>query len=123
MEYIAILDDDETLRKALGRLLEACSYRVRTYETVGAFIDSLALEAPACVITDLHMRGMTGGELQHYLGGTGRRIPIIILTGTYGRGARESCLAAGAVAFLAKPVMANTLLTAISTALGERNDS
>ncbi len=95
MEYVTILDDDETLRKALGRLLEACSYRVKTYATAGAFIDSLALEAPACLITDLHMRGMTGGELQHYLGGTGTRIPIIILTGTYRPGAPESCLAAG----------------------------
>ena len=122
MEYIAILDDDASLRTALARLLEACSYRLKTYGTAAEFIDSLALEAPACLITDLQMDEMTGSELQHYLAGTGARIPIIVLTGSDAPGARECCLEAGAVAYLHKPVKANSLLSAIAAAL-ERSDS
>ena len=119
---IAILDDDASLRRALARLLEACSHRVKTYGTAAEFIDSLRLETPACLITDLQMPGMTGSELQHHLAGTGKKIPIIILTGHDEPGAREKCLEAGAVAFLIKPVMPAPLLKAIAAAL-ERYES
>jgi FixJ family two-component response regulator len=117
--YIAILDDDASLRTAMARLLQAFSMRVQTYGTAREFIDSLRLQVPACLIVDLQLEGMTGLELQHYLAGTEIKIPTIILTALDTPGMRERCLKAGAVDFLVKPVDKDRLLRTIMVAVGQ----
>src|SRR5258705_10058861 len=117
--YVAILDDDASLRRAMARLLEAFSIRVQTYGTAREFIDSLPLQVPACLIVDLQLEGMTGQELQHYLTGMEIKIPTIILTALDTPGIRERCLKAGAVDFLVKPVEKDRLLRAITAAVGQ----
>jgi FixJ family two-component response regulator len=119
-EYIAVIDDDESVRRSLACLLEAFSYRLRTYDSALQFIDSLRLEVPECLIVDLNMKPMTGDELQHYLARTGTRIPTIILTGHDKPEIRERCQQAGAVAFLVKPITPDQLSRAIQTALSTR---
>ena len=120
--HIAILDDDASLRRAMARLLEAFSIRVQTYGTAREFIDSLSLGAPACLIVDLQLEGMTGQELQHYLTGMEIKIPTIILTALDAPGIRERCLKAGAVDFLVKPVEKDRLLRAITAAVGQNGN-
>jgi len=119
-EQIAVLDDDPSVRKGLSRLLEAYSYRVRTYEGPQQFIESLRLQAPECLIPYMNMQPMNGGELLRYLTDNGTRIPTIILTGEDEPERRERCQQAGAVAFLVKPVTVDQLLRAIQTALSTR---
>jgi len=119
-ENIAVVDDDPSLRKALTRLLEAYSYRVRTYELAQQFIESLSLQVPECLILDLNMRQMTGEDVQFYLAGIGTRIPTIILTAHDTFEIRKRCQQAGAVAFLVKPVTVDQLLMALQTALSTR---
>lgn len=97
-------------------MLKARALEPRTFGSAREFMVSLALELPECLIADLQMPEMTGLELQHSLNRDGIRIPTIIITAHYDTGIRKRCEAAGAVAFLAKPVQDTALLAAIDDA-------
>jgi len=121
---IAIVDDDPSVLKALSRLLGAHGLRAKTYRSARLFLASLADELPNCLILDLQMPEMTGLELQQALAREGIRIPTIIITAHDEPGMREQCKAAGAIAFLPKPVQDASLFAAIEAARrfkGERS--
>jgi FixJ family two-component response regulator len=118
--YVAIVDDDASVRKALARLLRVFAIRSQTYGSAREFLESLSLGAPECLIVDLHMPEMTGLELQDELLRVGANIPTIVITAHNEIGYRERCRAAGAAAYLLKPLDENTLIAAISSAI-ERN--
>ena len=117
---IAIVDDDPAVLKALARVLTARALQPRTFGSAREFLASLTNELPECLIADLQMPEMTGLELQHNLNREGIRIPTIIITAHDETGIRKRCEAAGAVAFLAKPVQDTALLAAIDAARGGR---
>jgi len=119
-ETVAVVDDDASVRTGLSRLLKTYSYRVGTYSGGQAFLDSLHLQVPECLILDLNMSPMHGSEVLQYLADTGNRIPTIILTGRDSAETRERCQRAGAVAFLVKPVHADQLMSTIETVLNGR---
>jgi FixJ family two-component response regulator len=114
--WIAIVDDDPSVLKALARLLRARAFEARTYTSAREFLEALPAGVPECLIVDLQMPDMTGLELQRHLARNGLRIPTIVITAHNEAGARERCELAGAVAFLAKPLQDTSLLTAIGTA-------
>jgi FixJ family two-component response regulator len=114
--WIAIVDDDPSVLKALARLLGGRSWTTKTYRSGQQFIASLPGGMPACLVADLQMPEMTGLELQQALTRKGIRIPTIIITAHDQPGMRERCMAAGAVAFFAKPVQDKLLFTAIDVA-------
>ena len=114
---IAIVDDDEPVRRALARLLEAYSFQVQTYPSGREFLASVKIEVPACLIIDLRMNDMTGLELLDHLDGIGLRIPTIVATADDDPGMQNRCKLAGAVAFLVKPVKRDPLLGAINAAM------
>jgi FixJ family two-component response regulator len=116
--HIAIVDDDEAVCRALARLLRAFSHQVRTYRSGREFLNSLNIAVPTCVIVDLQMDDMTGLELLRNLADTGAKIPAIVVTAHDEAGMRHRCEAAGAAAFLVKPVMRDPLLDAIRAATG-----
>jgi len=119
---IAIVDDDPSVLKALARMLKARALEPRTFGSARDFLASLPTELPECLIADLQMPEMTGLELQHSMNREGIRIPTIIITAHNETGVRKRCEAAGAVAFLAKPVQDTALLAAIDDARrGSRN--
>jgi len=113
---IAVVDDDPYVLKALARLLSAHALEPRTFGSAREFLASLPEGWPECLVADLQMPEMTGLELQHDLNREGIQIPTIIITAHYEGGIRNRCEAAGAVAFLSKPVQATALLTAIDDA-------
>ena len=119
-EMIAVVDDDETMRKALSRLLGGEAYRVETYTGGQQFIDSLHGRVPECLILDMNMEPVSGGEVLKYLADTSNRIPTVILTGRDSPQRREDCRRAGVSAFLVKPVSVTVLTNAIQTALSEK---
>jgi len=126
MATIAIVDDHESVRRAMARLVGAySSFQVQTYASGREFLDSLKVSVPNCLIVDLRMKDMTGLELLHSLAGMGLRIPTIVATADDEPGMRHRCKLAGAVAFLVKPVMSDPLLDAIKTAMSapERGDA
>lgn len=116
-ELIGVVDDDESIRLAMARIIKANSYEVRTYGSAREFIDSLELAIPACLIVDFNMPGMTGLELLHYLADAGLRIPAIVYTAHDDADMRHRFALAGAIAFLVKPVAGGSLLAAIREAI------
>jgi FixJ family two-component response regulator len=114
--WIAIVDDDPSVLKALARLLSARAFQIRTYASAREFLSALPDGLPECLIVDLQMPDMTGLELQRHLTRNGIRIPTIVVTAHNEAGARERCESAGAAAFLAKPLQDTSLLDAIDGA-------
>jgi two-component system, LuxR family, response regulator FixJ len=114
---IHIVDDDESLRTALMRLLRAAGYAVRTYASAGDFLLNKPANAPGCVVLDVRMPGPTGFELQEAIVKLDESLPIIFLTGHGDIPMSVRAIKAGAVDFLTKPVRKETLLQAVRTAL------
>ncbi len=114
---VAIVDDDPSMLKALKRLLKTGSFTVRTYDSALNFLASLVEETPDCLILDVQMPHMTGRELQQNLVCRGLVIPTIFISTRGDAATRARCEAAGAVAFLAKPVSDEALFAAIEAAV------
>src|SRR5260221_3477670 len=114
---IHVVDDDESLRTALMRLLRASGYEVRTYASAGHFLLNKPEDAPGCVVLDVRMPGPSGFELQEAIAKLDESLPIIFLTGHGDIPMSIRAIKAGAVDFLTKPVRKETLLQAVRTAL------
>jgi FixJ family two-component response regulator len=115
---VAIVDDDESVRKALRRLLHARGHDADLYASGEEFIRSLSGHLPDCVLLDLHMPGMTGLDVQHYLTKSNIPVPVIIITGHDQPRGRDRCVSGGAIACLCKPLDDEILLRAILEAIG-----
>jgi FixJ family two-component response regulator len=113
---VAVVDDEPSVRKALGRLLTASHMDVETFASGQEFLDSLSSRRPDCVVLDLHMPGLSGLDVQHELARGGAELPIVIVTAHEDAERRAQCLAAGATAYLLKPLDERTLLDAIGKA-------
>ena len=114
---IAIVDDDDSLRKSLDNLLRSVGFRTQGFASAEAFLSSQHVHDTACLILDVRMPGMSGLELQRQLGAANWSIPIIFITAHADDDARAQALAAGAVDFLYKPFREEDLLDAIDVAL------
>jgi len=114
---VFIVDDDASVRKALGRLVRAAGYEVELFGCASEFLAREVSIRPACLLLDVRMPGMSGIELQQTIGGTQRELPIVFITGHGDEAVREKTLAAGAVDVLYKPVDDRVLLAAIEQAL------
>jgi len=116
--WIAIVDDDPSVLKALARFLMLRAIEVKTYVSAREFLASLADKTsdqlPECLIVDLQMPEMSGLELQHHLNRTGIQIPTIVITANREAEMREQCEAAGAETYLVKPLDDTSLLAAIN---------
>ena len=118
MLSVAIVDDEEPIRKALRRLLRASGLEAEGYASGQAFLDASEAQRPDCVVLDLHMPGMTGLQVLRRLRAARPTLPIVIITAHDEPETREECLAAGACAYLRKPLEDRQLLNAISAATG-----
>ena len=76
--HVAIVDDDASVLTALSRLLGTCSYRTATYQSAGAFLESLRHSTPQCLVVDMQMPEVTGLDLLHHLTRHGIRIPTVV---------------------------------------------
>ena len=121
-QNVSVVEDDESVRTALRRLLRSFGLTVETFATSEEFLARPQVESPACLILDVRLPGMSGLELQEHLGSARQRIPIVFITAHEDQQARHEALAAGAVDFLIKPFDEQVLLNAVSQALGRGND-
>jgi FixJ family two-component response regulator len=110
---VAVVDDDESVRRATRRLLRAAGFKVETYSCGTEFLDAVKHRRPSCVIVDLHMPGPSGLEVQRRLTAIGLNIPVIFLTADDDPAARDRALQAGAVSYLHKSCSKEALLEAI----------
>jgi FixJ family two-component response regulator len=114
---IAIVDDDEPLREALGSVLKAAGFLIDTFASAEEFLDSPRRQEITCLILDVRLPGMSGIELQRKLSESGCTIPIIFVTAHGDASLRDMLVEAGAAGFLNKPVRSDTLLREIYAAL------
>ena len=119
MPFIAVVDDEEPIRKALKRLLRAAGLEAEGYASGQAFLDGAAARRPDCVLLDLHMPNMGGAQLLTQIRRMSGRPPVVVITAHDTPETREQCLAAGAAAYLRKPLDDRLLLNAISAALSK----
>jgi FixJ family two-component response regulator len=111
--WIAIVDDDASVLKALTRLLRTHSFRTKGYLSAREFLAALPDAKPDCMILDLQMPGISGLELLHRLSSDGVAIPTIVITAQPDAAIRQRCDAMGAIAFLTKPLQDSTLFAAL----------
>ena len=114
---IHVVDDDESVRGAMKRLLVAAGYGVQTYASAGEFLLHPPQDTPGCLLLDLRMPGPSGLDLQESLVRHGVRLPVIFFTGHGDLATGIRAMKAGAVDFLTKPVERKSLLAAIENAL------
>jgi len=114
---VHVVDDDDSVRKAVSRLLKAAGYEVKGYASAGEFLMAAPTESPGCIILDVCMPGPSGMELQEALQRQRNRSPIIFLTGHGDIPMSVRAMKAGAVDFLTKPVQRQELLAAVARAL------
>jgi FixJ family two-component response regulator len=119
-QVVSVIDDDDSMRSSVRRLLSSLGYRVETFESAEAFIRSAHRENTCCLVLDLRMPGMNGDELLLYLTSAGTLIPTIILTAHADSLVRQRLRALGALAVLGKPFKGELLLNAVSTALAQK---
>jgi len=114
---IHIVDDDDSFRRAVSRLLQAAGFTVRGYASAGEFLLSRAEAGPGCVLLDVHMPGLDGLELQAALAKEDPSWPVVFVTGHGDIPMSVRAMKKGAVDFLTKPVKKEALLKAVETAL------
>ncbi|HTQ72820.1 MAG TPA: response regulator [Burkholderiales bacterium] len=119
---VAIVDDEEPIRKALKRLMRAANLEAEAFASGADFLDSLVNRRFDCVILDLHMPGMSGLHVLQRLQQSGLNLPAIVITAYDEPETRTYCLAAGAAAYLRKPLEDRPLLDAVASAAKTRKN-
>ena len=119
---VHVVDDDEPLRTALGRLLRTQGYDVRTYASAGEFLIVPPVGKSGCLILDLQMPGPSGLALQDALEHHNVTLPIVFLTGHGDVTSSVRAMKGGAVDFLTKPVEPEVLLRAVAIALARDDE-
>jgi two-component system response regulator FixJ len=112
------VDDDESVRRSMDRILRAEGYAVALYASGTEFLDSLERQTPACVLMDGQLPDMHGRDVLARLGARAAGVPAIVVTGHDTPEYRRAAAAYGAVAFFTKPFDPDALLAAIRTAVG-----
>jgi FixJ family two-component response regulator len=114
---VFIVDDDESVRSSLRRLLLSLGLAVEVFDSAKAFLDAPPRDVPGCLILDVQMPGLSGLDLQSELAAREVPLPIIFLTAHGDIPMSVRAIKAGAVEFLTKPVQERDLLNAIEAAI------
>ena len=114
---ILVVDDDVSVREALGGLIQSAGWRVETFASAQEFLARLPADAPGCLVLDVHLPGLSGLELQKRMAEIDLDIPIIFITGHGDVPTSVRAMKAGALEFLTKPFADQDLLEAIRQAI------
>jgi FixJ family two-component response regulator len=116
---VFVVDDDESVREAVRRLIASVGLRVETFGSTREFLDGKRPEAPSCLVLDVRLPDVSGLELQRDLAAANVHIPIIFITGHADVPMTVRAMKAGAVEFLTKPFRGQELLDAIQDAIAK----
>ena len=114
---IAVVDDEASVRTALGRLLRLAHYEVQGFASGADFIASLTLRRPACALLDVQMPTMTGFDVQSRLRAMRIHLPVVFITASDDISLSQKVVAEGGIRLLRKPFSNAELLQAIDLAL------
>jgi len=115
---VMVVEDDDSMRGALERLLHAAGFQTAAYPTAEAALAGRTDRNAACVVSDLKLPGMSGLDLLAELRVRGTLSPLILITAHDAPGVREEAAQCGAAAYLAKPFCGTALLDVIRAAMG-----
>src|SRR5215470_8310792 len=114
---VYVVDDDESMRRALGALVRLAGLRVQTFPSAREFLAFPRPDVPSCLVLDVQLPGLSGLDLQDELAKADVQIPIIFLTGHGDIPMSVRAMKAGALEFLTKPFDDEDLLEAIHEAI------
>ena len=117
-KQVYVVDDDESVCRALGLLLATYGFAVDTFTSAEAFFSAVPNSAAGCLIMDIHMPGLDGWKAQQYMIESGSKRPVIIMSGDKTEGFDERALKTGAVGYLQKPFNDQALVNLVNVALG-----
>lgn len=120
---VYVVDDDESVRRSLVRLLRSVGLEAVAFPSASAFLEREVVDRPSCLILDLRLRGPSGLDLQAELGGKQQSIPIIFITGHGTVPASVRAMKGGALDFLEKPFDDGELLESVQRALARSRDA
>jgi FixJ family two-component response regulator len=120
---VYVVDDDDSVRKSLARLIRSVGLHVETFPSAQAFLEAPPTDCPSCLILDLRLPGASGLELQTALGAAGRILPIIFISGVATVPASVRAMKGGALDFLQKPFDEAELLDRIRQALSRSHEA
>jgi FixJ family two-component response regulator len=115
---VFVIDDDASMRKSLGRLLDAAQYETELFKSASEFLSRSAHAGPSCVIVDVQMPGLNGIDFQKALIEHGREEQLVFITGHGNIPMCAQAMKAGAIDFLPKPFRPRQLLESVARALG-----
>src|SRR5215831_2761440 len=116
--FVAVVDDDTSLCRALARLLAAAGIQSRCYPSAEAFLEDGDSSGPDCLVLDLQLGGMSGFDLHHHMITRGRAVPTIFITADDSAEARDWALSAGCEGFFLKTDPGHAILWAVRRVLG-----
>ncbi len=114
---VYVVDDDESVRNAMARLLKSVGLRVEVFGSARAFLDHERADVPGCLLLDVRMPGLSGLDLQQELADSEDELPIVFISGHGDIPISVRAIKAGAVDFLPKPVNDQELLNAVGQAI------
>jgi FixJ family two-component response regulator len=114
---VYVIDDDASLREALGSLFRSVGLRVQVFASATELLQSKLPAVPSCLVLDIRLPGLSGLDLQTTLANTDIRIPIIFMTGHGDIPMSVRAMKAGAIDFLTKPFRDQDMLDAVTMAL------
>ena len=114
---VFVIDDDQSIRKSLRRLLDASNYETEVFESASEFLSRSTHPGPSCVIVDVQMPGLNGIDFQKALLEGGREEQLVFITGHGDIPMCARAMKAGAVDFLPKPFKPKQLLESVERAL------
>lgn len=115
--HVDVVDDDDSLRNSICDLLAFAGYHVRAWRDAESFLDNLPQTAPAVVVTDMRMPGLSGVEMHAELIARGRTMPIIYISGESTVPQSIGAMKLGALDFLVKPFSREDLLKAVAAGI------
>lgn len=113
---ICIVDDDDWARTGLEDLVLSLGYEAQTFASAEQLLESGLLAQATCVITDLHMPGLSGLDLQQRLRIAGHLMPVIFVTAYPSEAHRSRAIEGGALGFLTKPYDERSLIDCLKLA-------
>ena len=114
---ISVVEDDDSVRESLRRLIRSVGYAVQAFSSAEQFLNSDQFRETRCLILDVKLPGMDGLDLQRHLIASREEIPVIFITAHGDDAARIRALRNGALEYLFKPFSEEALLDAIHMSL------
>lgn len=116
---VYVVDDDESIHRAMTRLFRSAGFLVRTFKSAGEFLAAPQTDGLACLLLDLRMPEISGAELQQEVLQRGAELPIVFLTGHGDLPSAVRAMKQGAFDFLSKPVDNERLLDTVRQAIAD----